>query len=517
MHSFLRETSQLRIWDYLHPENYCYLKQSLQRLSNPIQRFPCQELQVLILNPCCKILLIEGSAREPAEVLASRRATLLAPGRTPTKTYLKSPAGRVQTPKLSKLDSPLRVPLVREFSFAGFEPDEEDEELAPANVDLDVIRSPTERLVPHSSKARGLTQRSRTATYEEQEDEEEEEETEQVELEEQPEDAEMGFNGGNDYDYGGYGGGDGFGDDDYDQGEPMEDEVEEQEVEEQYVDEPLQQEEDEEDIYGEQFSPAQQPVHSKPAPAKQSSKPKQAAKPRKRQPKQTSSKPSTSTLPPKSPRVIPKIVERRIVPTVEEEDANGEGTFFFSKANNSVRRSKRIRVAPLAHWKGERIVYELEGRRASGPALPRIKEIVKIDTPPEPSRRQPTTTTTRKRKSRQDSDSEDDDSDAGEVFTTIKSYEEDGLIDDYRIAVSRSAINPRPLQGSKIRFEKLFQDGEYMATGVLDIGVGGEKGIKSTKHAFLSFVVMTGKAEVKVHRTAFVIGKGGVFVVPRGK
>jgi centromere protein C len=182
-----------------------------------------------------------------------------------------------------------------------------------------------------------------------------------------------------------------------------------------------------------------------------------------------------------------------------------------------VRRSRRIRVAPLAHWKGERIVYELEGRRVSGPALPRIKEIVRIDTPPQPPRhlRPPA----HKRKACEDSDSEDDDnqSDAGEVYAPIKAFPDDDIIiDDYRIAVSKSAINPQPLQGSKVLFEKLFQDGGYMASGIMDILVGGAKAVKPTKHSYMSFAVMTGTVEVKVHRTAFVIGKGGTFVVPRG-
>ena len=160
-------------------------------------------------------------------------------------------------------------------------------------------------------------------------------------------------------------------------------------------------------------------------------------------------------------------------------------------------------------------MYELEGRRQSGPALPKIKEIVRIDTPPQPARHT-TRPTQRKRKSRADSDSSDE-SDGGEVFATIKAYgDENAVIDDYRIAVSKSAMDPQPLQGSKVRLEKLFQDGSYMASGVLDILVGGVKGVKPTRHSYMSFAVMTGKVEVKVNRTAFVIGKGGVFVVPRG-
>ena len=90
------------------------------------------------------------------------------------------------------------------------------------------------------------------------------------------------------------------------------------------------------------------------------------------------------------------------------------------------------------------------------------------------------------------------------------------MIEDYRIAVAKSAIKPQPLQGSKVHFEKLFQDGTYVACGIMDIVVGGQKGAKPTRHSFMNFAVMTGKVEVKVHRTAFIIGKGGLFVVPRG-
>ena len=181
-----------------------------------------------------------------------------------------------------------------------------------------------------------------------------------------------------------------------------------------------------------------------------------------------------------------------------------------------VRRGTRIRVAPLAHWRGERIIYELEGRRASGPALPKIKEIVRIDTPPNPTRQHQSRGLSRKRKSH-DSDSESDDEEGvGEVYAQIKNYGDESTVEDYKIAVSKSAINPQPLHGSKVRFEKLFQDGEYMASGIMDILVGGVKGVKPTKHSYMSFVVLSGKVEVKVHRTAFVMGKGGVFVVPRG-
>jgi centromere protein C len=197
-----------------------------------------------------------------------------------------------------------------------------------------------------------------------------------------------------------------------------------------------------------------------------------------------------------------------------------------------VRRSTRIKVPPLAHWRNERIVYELESRRQSGPALPKIKEIIRIDTPPHPSRatasaiHAPSRGQGRKRKVDLDSSS-DDESDAGEVYATIKAFDDGGtgkdngnrdggMIADYRIAVAKSAMNPQPLLGRGVHFQKLFQDGGYVACGIMDVVVGGVKATKPTRHSYMTFAVMCGKVEVKVNRTAFVIGKGGVFVVPRG-
>jgi centromere protein C len=158
-------------------------------------------------------------------------------------------------------------------------------------------------------------------------------------------------------------------------------------------------------------------------------------------------------------------------------------------------------------------VYELEGRRQSGPALPRIKEIVRVDTPPQPPRTPKPNPRKRKIPALEE---DDDDSDAGEVYATIKAYGDDSEIADYKIAVAKSGIETKAIQGNKVRLAKIFQDGSYMASGILDILVGGEKSIKPTKHSFMSFVVLWGKVEAKVHRTVFVIGRGGVFVVPRG-
>ena len=231
---------------------------------------------------------------------------------------------------------------------------------------------------------------------------------------------------------------------------------------------------------------------------------------------------SSAQQAPKRPRTSPKINMRKEIPQTADlstiDDTGTKDSTHVSPSNIVfiVRRSTRIRVPPLAHWKNERIVYELEGRRQSGPSMLRIKEIVRVDTPPQLRRLATKPSNSRKRKTPADEDS-DEDEDSGEVYATIKSYGDGSEIADYKVAVAGNAVETRPIQGNKVRLAKVFQDGAYMASGVLDILVGGDKAVKPTKHSFMSFVVMTGKVEVKIHRTVFHVGRGGVFVVPRGK
>jgi len=433
-------------------------------------------------------------------------------GRTPQKTFLKSPAVRVQTPKRTNLDSPSRVK--RLISFTELDTDFENEDMNHRMESLaDPVQSPTVTLRP--ARRKGLAQQMQRRGKEVEEEGEQEENLEE----------EVPMAARDDYideDEGGYEGG--FGDDslDFGQEEPEEvldipmDVIEETEAEEE-PEELSEEELDEEE-------PTQPPAPTSRGRGRPSTKSKQkaATKSTKAKTDRQSKKSSSQPLPKRArttssqPRSPPRILERKEVPHPTEISADGDGIFSNLSSLHVVRRSTRIRVPPLAHWKNERIVYELESRRASGPALPRIKEIVRIDTPPQPSRQRARSVGV-KRKSRSDSDSESgDESDAGEVFASVKNYEDDSTIDDYKIAMAKRAIETQPLQGSKVRFEKCFQDGAYVACGVMDIAVGGAKGVKPTKHAFMSFAIMSGKVEVKVNRTAFVIGKGGVFVVPRG-
>jgi hypothetical protein len=135
-----------------------------------------------------------GSIRDPSEVMASRiallaqrnrsRRSLLTLDRTPQKTYLKSPAVRVQTPKLNDLGSPSRVKVQRLLSYTEFDADMDDDNMdIGTNMDAAITESPTETVRP-VPRRNGLAQQTRHKSLvlddEEEvvveEDEEEEEE-----------------------------------------------------------------------------------------------------------------------------------------------------------------------------------------------------------------------------------------------------------------------------------------------------------------------------------------------------
>ncbi|EEB08084.2 hypothetical protein SJAG_03217 [Schizosaccharomyces japonicus yFS275] len=52
---------------------------------------------------------------------------------------------------------------------------------------------------------------------------------------------------------------------------------------------------------------------------------------------------------------------------------------------NGLRRSRRTRMAPLAFWRNERVVYELHKSQDQKLALPEVKQIIRVDEEPRPS------------------------------------------------------------------------------------------------------------------------------------
>lgn len=83
------------------------------------------------------------------------------------------------------------------------------------------------------------------------------------------------------------------------------------------------------------------------------------------------------------------------------------------------------------------------------------------------------------------------------------------------IATSRSGIEFKPIFGSDYLFAKTLGT-EFMGCGILELGSGAAKKVKSSGKMQLVFFIIQGKIEAEVNELGFRIGKGGQFQVPRG-
>ncbi|KTW29582.1 uncharacterized protein T551_02198 [Pneumocystis jirovecii RU7] len=186
---------------------------------------------------------------------------------------------------------------------------------------------------------------------------------------------------------------------------------------------------------------------------------------------------------------------------------------------NATRRSLRTKVAPLAYWRNERIVYELGERRKSGPAMPKIKEIIRIDPISIPSRSKGTgrvkNTSFKKKMAKHESTSDEEWEEKVDVECEVINWHDKKPIIK-RIAYPASSYAPRDVANAIIKFQKTFDEAPFFATGVMDLPRGGEKTTKPSKHNVMTFVILEGAVEATVHQTSFRLKRGSHFIVPRG-
>lgn len=240
---------------------------------------------------------------------------------------------------------------------------------------------------------------------------------------------------------------------------------------------------------------------------------------------------------------------------------------------NGVRRSTRQRFAPLEYWRGERIRYgrpslpsgstaeDLRGRpgedefeddpsmmlvRKRVPVLD-IKEVIRVPRAPGEGTfagtTRPRTTASRRKVDRKSEErpartaSRTPDADepwevqldpTADTFHVEDGWDaktvESGLViddeDDTEILTSivrtKASIRPMAAANQQFRFEKLFNCGGLMATGVLQLPPGTRKPTKPSKDNSFVFCVLQGALRATVHRKTFVVGPEGIFQVPAG-
>jgi mannose-6-phosphate isomerase-like protein (cupin superfamily) len=168
---------------------------------------------------------------------------------------------------------------------------------------------------------------------------------------------------------------------------------------------------------------------------------------------------------------------------------------------DGLRKSKRVKIPPLAYWKNEKIVY---GRRDSGYCpVPVMKQVIRVESD---SDHKPV-------KRRYDSKKETLTVEKAElpVINYVTQEEE-----DQQIVVTPDMIDPRTVGAGDYRFQKVFSEGEFLASGVLYLPRGSQKPNKNSNASAMIFVVMAGQVQVQIHKTVFTVGTGAQFFVPRG-
>ncbi|ORY78660.1 Mif2/CENP-C like-domain-containing protein [Protomyces lactucae-debilis] len=207
-----------------------------------------------------------------------------------------------------------------------------------------------------------------------------------------------------------------------------------------------------------------------------------------------------------------------------------------AEQNDGVRRSTRVKVPPLAFWRGEKMVFGRGQRRKSvggtlGLSLPEVKEIIHVDLVEgaQQVRRSRASSKGRangkkKRRANQVKDessaSEPEDEDEEEehiiVEANVRSFEQPDALVKKVLAIPQAMYDPRPVVGQGIFFQKTLSEEPHFAAGVLDIPVGEGKPVKPSKQNTMFFFIYQGYVQVKIHDVIFKLRKGGQFTVPRG-
>lgn len=227
-------------------------------------------------------------------------------------------------------------------------------------------------------------------------------------------------------------------------------------------------------------------------------------------------------------------------PPVHDSDGSEE-------LDSGMRRSKRIKVAPLEFWRNERIVYSLEK-----PERPSIKTIVHRDKGAEEEEaavkreiaaKRAHQAAERRRKAAKRTKAKDSDDELNELDEkVIKEQRKEGTLveksflegsvfkypaepsedgntnerEDQPIAWGHE-IKLRNVVGGTHKVASLFdREARFAAGGVLALSAKGSKPTKPSKQNHYFFFVTAGAVKVDISDVVFTVTKGGSFVVPRG-
>lgn len=204
---------------------------------------------------------------------------------------------------------------------------------------------------------------------------------------------------------------------------------------------------------------------------------------------------------------------------------------------DGLRRSRRTKIAPLAFWRNERIVYTraLEENDADTTLandirkipLQEIKEVVHI---PEADRYVAPSTKKRKGKliapkaKKEVYDYESDPEINGSEWFNKKilsvEVSENNTKIKRQVAIAPGGVEFEELKdpnfpNDKLRIARLFTyNKDFTATAILELPFEGIKHVKSSEECVYTFHVVTGLIEVTLNKSKFVVTRGCSFEIP---
>ncbi|EGW30620.1 uncharacterized protein SPAPADRAFT_143424 [Spathaspora passalidarum NRRL Y-27907] len=195
---------------------------------------------------------------------------------------------------------------------------------------------------------------------------------------------------------------------------------------------------------------------------------------------------------------------------------------------DGLRRSKRTRIAPLAFWRNERIIYTRAGNVDGDTTLVQdirkiplqeIKEVVHMpEVAPVEQRKKPKPKSKSPKTRSPKEYSVDADVPGAEWFDdkylTMSVNDENGNPKEENIAYT---IDGGEVQDTdeNIKVTKLFDvDRDFCSTGVIEIPPEGLKSTKLTGSSLFIFHVISGLNQVTINKTTFLANSGCSFQIP---
>ncbi|ANB13153.1 Mif2p [Sugiyamaella lignohabitans] len=216
----------------------------------------------------------------------------------------------------------------------------------------------------------------------------------------------------------------------------------------------------------------------------------------------------------------------------DDEDDDEETTFANDPVTpareTGLRRSARMKLAPLKFWKNERILFNYD-READAP---KIKEVYYAPTPEvkkrkvrrkkkvEPAKPEVLENVTEHEQHPQPNPIEElGEAIEGQPFSVeieVTDYVEN-VKSSRIVAWSEKGPSFTQLPQASYSFATLFdRDSAFAAGGFMSIAVDGMKPMKASKYNLYMFYVVSGAVEVTIAESVLRLGKGSAFEIPRG-